>query len=102
MDEDLKQALELLARHFDIPAEAALELLIILDRAESQSPHSVLNVEGRPDAVSIEVPRKNGCIWVLLEKVYRYTFLVAIRETPRRYRAIVGVKVITHPSSTPR
>lgn len=102
MDEDLKQALELLAQHFEISADAAEELLILIERAETDSPRSVLNVDLWPDAVRIAGPGGNGCFWVVQERIYDFSFLVVVRETRRGFRAIAGAKVVTHPSSKPR
>jgi hypothetical protein len=102
MDPDLLEALRLLTRGLSINDEAAAELLTLLERADEGHPLSVVSDKRRSEAIMLASGNDAGSLWLLAERIYEFTFLVVIRETPKGNRVILTALPITHPSSTPQ
>ena len=99
MDKALQEDIQAVSAACEVSEDMAVELTSLLASAREENRASILWPETRQNAIELDVPSGKGQAWLVLERVYDYTFACVVRRTPSGRRSIL--KVMWVPPSTP-
>lgn len=91
MDNDLLEAVELLANELELSDEAAEELLMVLEKTEVDPHRSILYPTNANFSVEIELAGSHRKAWLVGKKIYVHTFIFLVVQFDSGSRYVLEI-----------